>query len=79
MLRPGDVPPNAQMGYFFTKNPGLDSLGPILVKKSLEEGPISQKLRKNVKSAVLEIEKNPLRNVSQFAKISKKQNKTKQK
>ena len=30
-------------------------MGPILVKKSLEEGPISQKLKKNVKSAVFDV------------------------
>ena len=43
-------------------------MGPILVKKSLEEGPISQKLRKMVKSAIFVVEK-PF----------EKQNKTKQK
>ena len=32
-------------------------MGPILVKKSLEEGPISQKLRKMVKSAIFVVEK----------------------
>ena len=34
-------------------------MGPILVKKSLEEGPISQKLQKIVKSAIFVVE-NPL-------------------
>ena len=38
------------MGYISPKS--LD-MGPILVKKSLEEGPISQNLRKIVKSAFL--------------------------
>ena len=32
-------------------------MGPILVKKSLEEGPISNKSRKKVKSAIFEVEK----------------------
>ena len=32
-------------------------MGPILVKKSLEEGPISQKLRKMVKLAIFVVEK----------------------
>ena len=32
-------------------------MGPILVKKSLEEGLISQKLRKMVKSAIFVVEK----------------------
>ena len=32
---------------------------PLLVKKSLEEGPVSQSSRKNVKSAVFEAGKTP--------------------
>ena len=32
-------------------------MGPILVKKSLEEGPILQKSRKNVKISHFEVEK----------------------
>ena len=53
-------------------------MGPILVKKSLEEGPISQKLRKMVKSAIFVVEK-PLERVSWICKNFEKQNKTKQK
>ena len=46
-------------------------MGPILVKKSLQEGPISQKLRKKVlKSAVFEAEK-PLEMGLDLRKISK--------
>ena len=37
----GDVPPK-----WVTFSPKSLDMGPILVKKSLEEGPISQKLRK---------------------------------
>ena len=49
----GDVPP--KWVTFFTKK-SLD-MGPILFKKSLQEGPMSQKLRKiNVKSAIFEVE-----------------------
>ena len=49
------------------------NMGPILVKKSLEEGPISQKLqkkkkKKNVKSTIFEVVK-PLRSGSRFVKI----------
>ena len=44
------------MGHFFTKK-SLD-MDPILVKKSLQEGPISQKLQKKIeKSAIFEAEK----------------------
>ena len=35
-------------------------MGPILVRKSLEEGPISQKLRKMVKSAIFVVEMGPV-------------------
>ena len=47
MYRPG--------GYSHVK--GYEDMGPILVKKSLEEGPISQKLQKMVKSAIFVVEK----------------------
>ena len=49
----------------------LDMLGPILVKKSSDEGPISQKLRKIWKICRFEAEK-PLEMGLDFAKISKK-------
>ena len=57
-----------------------EDMGPILIKKSLEEGPISQKLRKMVKSAIFVVEK-PLEmgpvDLQKFWKT--KQNKTKPK
>ena len=57
-------------------------MGPILVKKSLEEGPISQKLRKMVKSAVFVVEK-PLEmgtvDLQKFWKTKQNKTKTKQK
>ena len=56
-------------------------MGPILVKKSLEEGPISQKLRKMVKSAIFVVEK-PLEmgpvDLQKFWKTKQKQNKKQQ-
>ena len=52
-------------------------MGPILVKKSLEEGPISQKLRKIVKSAIFVVEKPLEMGPADLQKIWKK-NKTKQ-
>ena len=42
-------------------------MGPILLKKSLEEGPISQKLLKNLKSAISGVEK-PLEMGPKFEK-----------
>ena len=58
-------------GLVFHQN-SLDK-DPILVKKSLLEGPISPKLqkKKNLKSAIFEAEK-PLKMSPDFAKISKK-------
>ena len=56
-------------------------MGPILVKKSLEEGPISQKLRKMVKSAIFVVEK-PLEmgpvDLQKIWKTKQKQNKKQQ-
>ena len=46
-------------------------MGPILAKKSLEEGPISQKLRKNVKSGIFVVEK-PLEMSSDLQKFWEK-------
>ena len=48
-------------------------MGPILVKKLLEEGPISQKLQKKKNGKINHfLGRNTLRNESQFAKILKK-------
>ena len=55
-------------GLFFTKK-SLD-MGPILVRKSLEEGPISRKFQKIVKSAVFEVEK-PLEMAPDLRKFRK--------
>ena len=66
------VPP--KLGYFLLFHQKSLDTGPILVKKSLEEDPISQKLqqkKKGVKSAIFEVEKT-LRNESRFVKILKK-------
>ena len=52
-------------------------MGSMLVKKSLEEGPISQKLRTTVKSAIFGVEK-PFEIVPICKIFEKKQNKTKQ-
>ena len=49
-------------------------MGPILVKKSLEEGLISQKLQKTCKISRF-WGKKPLRNESRFAKITIKKKK----
>ena len=46
-------------------------MGPILLKKSLEEGPISQKSRKIVKSSHFEVEK-PLEMGPDLQKFRKK-------
>ena len=46
-------------------------MGPILVKKSLEEGPISQKSRKNGKISHFEVEK-PLEMGPDLRKFRKK-------
>ena len=68
MCRPG--------GYSHVKAYG--DMGPILVKKSLEEGPISQKLRKMLKSVIF-VEEKPLEmGPVDLQKYCKKQNKTKQ-
>ena len=52
-------------------------MGPIWSKKSLEEGPISQKLRKMVKSAIFVVEKPLEMGPADLQKFWKK-NKTKQ-
>ena len=62
---------------FLKKKKKSIDMGPVFVKTSLEEGPISRKKLKIVKSAIFEVEK-PLRNGSWFTKILKEKKKNSQ-